>query len=650
MRRTVWGFFTAFSMSSLTMFAGQLALQGQVIAQGQDTATLNSAASPARGVSAGNTSYGWKWVDFSAVLGSQWQIRGLTATGGVLQVTAGLDQFSEHAAHTLYKQAKYDFTANQLAPTVASTKAPISYAGPYSLTMVQPAVSYAPQDMRILKNGKAAVAWPKGVSAYGSQMSPASIGNTVGTTWDNTIIGQSGQWLWIALKGPQYPVMRQAPQLVWRFRYWNRIMAINATTDQYRLYAIPRMTARESTWNTPPVFFASPHAVYIGVSHWVGRFPLNPDVLSSAPILARTPAPVLRERSDWMMAVMQAATRQGAACIASFWDDAVMRRSAPGVPGQPGHPVSSWLFDGAYFKRWMYPSDLVWAMNFPLAPETLAYKQRAALFGDIFGLLKNPLRGMWISATTAQIRAHFHNHPPALPGYLVKDGLYAPNSSAWPLPAGFQTYRQVRNAIAPVLAAGSAIPVWLPQQAGVDWKGWLDVKTYFDGGYEVAVSAGPRLPVNSPRIVSGNANLLFALRGQPAASETPASWAWNMNAAIPGATPQRVDLGYGVSGVMYAGKIHGQSAQSVAWREKGWTFSVPAAPGWPQSALTAARQIVSSLRNVHFAIVGGRAVFGLRNDLPSQAEFSMMNGRYLLYVTDWRAAAFASSMTTVSHY
>ncbi len=643
MKRTVWGLLAAFSMSSLVILAGQ------AVSQGQDTPSVNSATSPARRAPEGSASFGWKWVDLSAVLGPQSQINGFTGAQGALQVVAGLAPTSNMIRHTLYKQVKYDFTANQLASTVTSTRTPIPYAGPYSLAMVQPTFSFAPQHMQILKNGKSAVAWPKGVIAYGSEINPA-VGSSAGTTWDNAIIGQSGQWLWIALKGPQYPAMRQAPQLVWRFRYWNRVMAINVTTGQYRLYAIPRMTARESTWSTPPAFFVSPHAVYIGVSHWVGRFPLNPVVLSSAPILARTPAAVLRERSDWMLAVAQAAARQGAASVASFWNDAVMNKSVPGVPGQPGSPASSWLFDGAYFNHWMYPNDLVWAMNFPLAPDTVAYRQRAALFADIFGLLKNPLRGMWISSTNAQMRAHFHNHPPALQGYLVRNGLYVPDPSAWPLPSSFQTYGLVRNAVAPVLAAGSAVPVWLPQQAGSPWKGWLDVKADFVGGYDLTVSAGPALPLNSPKIVSGNANLLFALRGQPVSSPAPASWAWNMNAAIPGAAQSRVNLGSGVWGVLYAGKIQGQSAQSVMWREKGWTFSVPAAPGWPQSALSAARQIVASLSNVHFTVAGGQAVFGLGNDLPSQAEFSTMNGRYFLYVTGWRAAAFAASMTTVSNY
>ena len=644
MKRTVWGLLAAFSMSSLVI------LVGQAVSQGRVATALTSATSPGRRAAEGNNSFGWKWVNLSAVLGPQWQIRGLTDAQGGLQITAWLGQASNAMINnTLYKQIKYDFTANQLVSSVTSTTAPTPYAGPYSLAMTHSTFSFAPQHMQILKNGKIAIPWPKGVIAYGSQINPA-VGSSAGTTWDNAIIGQSGQWLWIALKGPQYPAMRQAPQLVWRFRYWDRLMAVNATTGQYRLYAIPRMTARESTWDTPPAFFASPHAVYIGVSHWVGRFPLNPGVLPSAPILARTPAAVLQERSDWMTAVAQATVRQGAASVASFWDDAVMRKSVPGVPGQPGKPAFSWLIDGAYFNHWMYPNDLVWAMNFPLTPGASAYKQRAALFDDLFALLKNPLRGMWITSTNAQIRAHFHNHPPVLPGYQVKDGLYVPEPSVWPLPAGFQTYGQVRNAVAPVLAAGSAVPVWLPQQAGSPWKGWLDVKVDVAGGYDVTVSAGPKLPVNSPKIVSGNANLLFALHGQPVSSPVPASWSWNMNAAIPGAARQQVDLGYGVSGVMYAGKVHGQTAQSVMWREKGWTFSIPAAPGWPQSALAAAGQIVSSLRNVHFTVAEGKVVFGLANDLPSQAEFSTMNGRYFLYVTGWRAAAFAASMTTVSNY
>src|SRR5581483_6564342 len=92
-------------------------------------------------------------------------------------------------------------------------------------------------------------------------------------SFDNQILGQSGNWVWIAMKGPGEPPI---PQLVWGYRQWNRILAVNTQTNVMKVFSIPNGTSRTNTWSNTPGFGVVGTTVYIGTGNWLGAFPVNP--------------------------------------------------------------------------------------------------------------------------------------------------------------------------------------------------------------------------------------------------------------------------------------------------------------------------------------------------------------------------------------
>ena len=119
------------------------------------------------------------------------------------------------------------------------------------------------------------VSWPPAVPLYGSEGNPPA--STPGSQ-DSAVLGQTGSWAWVALKGPQYPLLypHDGP-LVFAFRQWDRIVALNPSTGADRLYRIPpSYTLANSQPLAPPSLAWSGSYVYVAVGHWLGRLSLDP--------------------------------------------------------------------------------------------------------------------------------------------------------------------------------------------------------------------------------------------------------------------------------------------------------------------------------------------------------------------------------------
>ncbi|MCY0869201.1 MAG: hypothetical protein OWT27_01255, partial [Firmicutes bacterium] len=160
---------------------------------------------------------------------------------------------------------------------------------------------YQTTHVKIESDGRVIAHWPGAVPLYASAANP--VGARPGAL-DNQIIGRHGAWLWVALKGPQYPAAPELRHGIFSgFRTWNRIVALNLTNGQYRLYSIPASSAYGSvpTFVMPLAFAASGGQVYIGVHSWLGIFPSNPTKPVHTPIIRPIPAALAAKRASAML-------------------------------------------------------------------------------------------------------------------------------------------------------------------------------------------------------------------------------------------------------------------------------------------------------------------------------------------------------------
>jgi len=611
--------------------------------------------------------YGWSWLDLTATFGIGTAVAGLGATPQGL--TVNVQESGGYANPDVYASAVYNSRTHRLGPAHPA-KAPSTYAGPVQLDWLHPDSTTALQQVQITQPGRPPIRWPRAVPVYGEFAQTEPYGAV-----DNQILGQSGDWLWIALKGPaRAPFSLRTSPL---FRDWDRVVAIDLKTGAYRVLQLPPISSPVGTMFTPPAFAVRGGTVWIGVSDWLGVLPADPALLPGAPgspgssgspsaasgaataertlvlpVLRPVPAAVMQSRLTLAQTQFSALLREQAGSIASLWDNYIMGRHVPGVTGSE----ESWMSDGAYINQGYIPEGVLYGSEFPVATGSAASAAQARLNADLTQLGQNPLpSSIYTLTTAAQERKYFHGHPPgALLGYRVEHDLYVPDPSTWPLPKDYPTYASAFSTIGPLLAQSSPFPVWIPAPSPD-----VEVPPYFANvqydvtplGYNLNVYAGARLAANSSAIVEGEANTDFSLHVQSASQPLDPDYEWDMNVAIPGARMTRAPLGRGIVATVYtmAAKGDQPAQESVSWREGGWTWGMEGTlPS--DHPLTAAEEEASVLQGLRLPMPAGQCVFSFGSDAPSQIEFTYMGARYVLYTTGWRAPQIAASMIDLSAY
>lgn len=270
----------------------------------------------------------------------------------------------------------------------------------------------------------ALTAWPKAVATYTSLANPA--GNQF--QMDNEVIGQAGPWIYVALKGPKAPAVSLAGE-IWGYRYWNRLVALNVKTGQYRLLALPRSyseTLDYPLWENPPSFAASAHHIYVGVGEWVGVFPENPLSIERTVRHGAPTAALDQARVDAAQRLVNTESWQSVDADAAFWNCYVMKdTSVNACPGGTGYPASLALSQQpTFFNHGDVGFALAWALNLPMDASQASARRAAVTRFD--AALSGSLFMNWIAINSAAgIRREFPGGPPKpLPGYYRKDRLY----------------------------------------------------------------------------------------------------------------------------------------------------------------------------------------------------------------------------------
>ncbi|MCY0901786.1 MAG: hypothetical protein OWU32_06295 [Firmicutes bacterium] len=622
--------------------------------------------------------YGWSWLDLTSTFGVGTTLAGLDATPRGLIVN--VQESGGYANQDVYASSLYDARTQRLGPAHPA-KEPRAYAGPVRLDWLGADSTSGLQQVQITQPGKSAIRWPRAVPVYGEFSQTEPYGAV-----DNQILGQSGDWLWVAMKGPAHAPfsLRTSPV----FRDWDCILAIDLKTGAYRLLQLPPISSPVATMYTAPAFAVRGGSVWIGVSDWLGVLPADPALLPGTaglpgtpgggsgtsegsdaatgadiatatadralllPVLRPVPTSVMQSRLTLAQMEFSALLREQAGSIASLWDNYIMGHRVPGVTGAE----ETWMSDGAYINQGYIPAGILFGSEFPVKSGSAAATAQARLIADLTQLGRNPLpSSIYTLTSAAQERKHFHAHPPgALLGYREEHDLYVPDPSTWPLPKDYPTYGDAFAAIGPLLAQSSPFPVWIPAPSSD-----VEVSPYFANvqysvtrlGYDLNVYAGPRLAANSPAIVEGEANTDFSLHVQSASQRLSPDYEWDMNVAIPGARLTRVPIGHGIVATVYTSAAKGnQPAQeSVTWRQEGWTWGMEGTLPSDHPLMAAADE-ASMLQGLRLPMPAGQCVFSFGSDAPSQIEFTFMGARYVLYTTGWRAPQIAASMVDLSAY
>ncbi|WP_100218640.1 hypothetical protein [Alicyclobacillus hesperidum] len=401
----------------------------------------------------GTQSIGWYDVPIITSFGPDSAIAGLRVQDGRLQLLIRTDTPVNHASGFVFSKMWHTAWFNPAADTVqpageVPAQAQATYQGPAKL--VFPATfpsNFQAQAVTVDVQGKPAAKWPGAIPMYGSAANPE--GPAPGTL-DNQILGQVGNWLWVALKGPQYPPFypKQQP-LLWAFRHWDRLVAFNLQTGQAVEYSIPP-SYTEYIWTVStgtnlvlPTWVRSGNDVWVAVGQWVGCFPANPSPSAASGNVVRAISPVLRKPSGAYVraetkaaiATLSSDEQELADSLASYWDT-VVGAKVPGVPSfhvyQDGQRTA-WNMNPAIYNHGDLPSDFIWALEFPFATSDPLASERTQLGQQILSILRNPINtdaiGM-IPMTPQQVEAQFHYKPPvALPGYVIRDNAYWPVKS-----------------------------------------------------------------------------------------------------------------------------------------------------------------------------------------------------------------------------
>ncbi len=393
-----------------------------------------TSASPAKAQHGENGApIGWTYLNVGARTGGPSVIVKLLASGGTLDLIVS-HPVTTSAGAEIFRPLlmRYNLASGDLSGPSTSP-----YAFPHTLATATPTSSVAlyyptfdkpPVFVRAGSQSEIAP-FPSAVPTYYSGINPATNPGPL----DNVVIGTTGQWVWVALKGPA-----AAPfsGLVWQFRHWNRILAVNLQTRQFFVYPIPPSSSLASVnpgWWEAPGFASAGQRVYIAVGSWLGVFPSVPT--SRAPVvLTGPPAALTAARGRQMMAALSALYWQASDGLASYWNCSVMQDPSLTACPAPtsGSLNGSWVLDPTVFNHGDYPAAFLWAASFPLVPGSAMANTRAQMVATILRLVQSPLTTAQILyPTAAAARAGFHDTPPTpLPGFTIKGSYY------WAVPAG----------------------------------------------------------------------------------------------------------------------------------------------------------------------------------------------------------------------
>lgn len=279
-------------------------------------------------------------------------------------------------------------------------------------------------------NTVATVTWPATIPLYVSGANPFGQPFQV----DNKVIGQTGSWIWVALKGPSHPV-GNLPHGVWGFRHWDRLVALNITNGQYRIFGLPWPHSETLTyplWDQPPAFLASHNRVYIGIGDWIGEFPASPLRAGSATDHEGPSASLTTSRIHRALDVLNQSSWNAVNADAQFWNCYVMKDSSTSAcPTGTGFPASTALSQSpTYFNHGSVGFSILWASQLPMPSVDSAV--RTAAMSRLQQGLRASLEMAWIGNPSSQaLRQKYSSGPPQpLPGYYRKNRLYWAKSSS----------------------------------------------------------------------------------------------------------------------------------------------------------------------------------------------------------------------------
>ncbi|WP_206886224.1 hypothetical protein [Alicyclobacillus mali (ex Roth et al. 2021)] len=422
--------------------AGDAAQAATAASESQPARTGAAEVSPAPAV-------GWYAVPIGQVYGDLAVIAGIDPEGARLRITVRVEVRNREGWIASHRWAAAWFTPATGALQPAGSlpaQTQRTYAGPVHLEFSSGFPSgFVPVPVTVQVGGKPAAKWPSGIPTYGSLVNPESLPPG---SWDNVILGQVGNWIWVALKGPKDPpFFPHAWPITWGFRTWDRLVAFDVVTGQAVEYAIPRSYGYGSWVDmvTPndvlPSFAREGNRVYVAVGEWVGCFPAVPEA-AGAPTVVRAASPVrvaasgsyVAQEGRAALADLAADERQAAEFLASYWD-MEMGAHVPGVPPLSAYQTGkmrAWNQELAILNHGDLPPDLLWSLCFPFPAGSQSDAERQQMGRAILNMLQSRLQadayGV-LALTPKQVVAQFHGNPPiALPGYVIRNHLYVPAS------------------------------------------------------------------------------------------------------------------------------------------------------------------------------------------------------------------------------
>lgn len=268
------------------------------------------------------------------------------------------------------------------------------------------------------------IKWPSAIAVYQSGQNPAANPFTI----DNQVIGQSGDWIWVTLKGPSKPA-HDLLAGVWGYRYWNRLVAFNLHTRKYRIFALPHVESEALTyplWSHAPAFTLEAHHVYVGIGDWVGVFPTNPLSVQGTPITYGMQSHRSTGRTSRALKILNDASWNAVNADAQFWNCYVMKDpSSQACPSGHGIPSSTALsLSPTYFNHGSVGFPILWASQLPMPVKDRGIRKHSIT--RLQQALRASLEMAWVGNPSAKaLRAKYPSGPPHhLPGYYRKNGLY----------------------------------------------------------------------------------------------------------------------------------------------------------------------------------------------------------------------------------
>lgn len=389
------------------------------------------ASSPAPHASSSSSSQGvsilWTRLPLRSQEASPTLISGISVKQGSGLILNLASYSTTHVMHPVTHLVSWQVGRDTVSSVPTSTTFTPGPGSAYRLVTT----TYGPQLTPKLMDGNslASVAWPKSIPVYESGANPFGDPFRI----NNRVIGQSGSWIWVALKGPAQPT-ETLPSGVWGFRHWDRLVALNVRTGQHRLFGLPASQSQMLSyplWDHPPAFLATSHHVYVAVGASIGEFPANP--LTAGPIKDQgEPSTALTaNRVQRALAVLNHASWSAVNADAQFWNCYVMKDpSQTACPAGNGVPNTTALsLNPVFFNHGSVGFSILWASQ--LAMPASDASVRAQALTRLQQGLQASLEMAWIGNPSAKaLRQKYSSGPPhSLPGYYRKNRLYWAKSS-----------------------------------------------------------------------------------------------------------------------------------------------------------------------------------------------------------------------------